>query len=174
MWTAVLYCYWLIFFFHLPLHWNAGRKPNGCDFRDCFWISLLLGSHIRHGSMVILRLFLVFLPIILGALLHLLLQPQALYLKSDTNLNIKVSWNPTLIFAIFQIRSPKSKNKLPKVWFVSYASHQSIGYSWILESRIVEYYVIFFCLLFNEKVNFLWVNKKKFSVKTGFEELKKK
>ena len=54
---------------------------------------------------------------------------------------------------------------------MSYVSHQSIGYSRILESRILRN--IFFCLLFTEKVDFLLVNKaKKISVKTGFEELK--
>ena len=70
-----------------------GQLISKCPFGmylQIFQIFLLLGSHIRHGSMVILQLFLVFLPIILGVLLHLLLQPQALYLRSDTNLNIKV------------------------------------------------------------------------------------
>ena len=57
---------------------------------------------------------------------------------------------------------------------MSYVSHQSIGFSRILEFWNLEYYVIIFCLLFTEKVNFLLVNKEKeFSVKTGLRSWKK-
>ena len=58
---------------------------------------------------------------------------------------------------------------------MSYVSHQSIGYSRILESRNLEYYVIIFLFTFYWESKFLIGQKrKKFSVKTGFEELKKK
>ena len=99
--------------FHIAL--DRWKETKWTQLKTVFeYVSLLLGSHIRHGSRVILQLFLVFLPIILGVLLHLLLQPQALYLKSDTSLDIRVHM---IFFLCFRLSWVINETKTGRVSF---------------------------------------------------------